>query len=206
LTREKYTRDLLSFREALSQRRTALNTAGAIVQLQFNIPGIPKCLPGLSTLFGTLCAEVAGAFKRQGVVWGLGYLHYYPQHTAIFSTDGPPEALKRCMVKTECSHALGSIVDIDVYEPSGKALGRRHLGMPERTCLLCDRPAKSCAAMQAHGYPELREAICCMIEGFETGSEHALVSKQVWHQAGAGGLRETCVAMEPKDASGRQLD
>lgn len=72
---------------------------------------------------------------------------------AYFVVDGEAKKLKRQMTQVEDSD-LGRLFDIDVRE-SGKFLSRKDLGLKERKCFLCQKPAKVCARSRAHSVDQM---------------------------------------------------
>ncbi|CAI0725284.1 MULTISPECIES: citrate lyase holo-[acyl-carrier protein] synthase [Serratia] len=69
----------------------------------------------------------------------------------------PVDALrvKDCAMQLEVRRPIGRLWDIDVLDSQGRILSRRDIGLPERRCLLCSRPAKLCARQRRHGGDEL---------------------------------------------------
>ena len=77
-----------------------------------------------------------------------------------------PAALKKLTCAIEEHSPLGRLFDMDVIAPDGRKLERA----APRRCLLCGRPAASCARSRAHSVEELRAAT----EALLTGSLRAL--------------------------------
>lgn len=71
----------------------------------------------------------------------------------FLTTSLPAREVKRLMVGLE-ETPLGRLYDIDVFGPEGP-LSRQDLGLPVRTCFLCDRPAPECARSRRHSLAEL---------------------------------------------------
>ena len=69
---------------------------------------------------------------------------------AALRARGGPEAVKRLAAALEASLPFGRLLDLDVYVTGGRPLDRAALGLPQRRCLLCDRPARECIRAQRH--------------------------------------------------------
>jgi holo-ACP synthase len=76
----------------------------------------------------------------------------------FFLLAAAPRRIKRLMVQVEEEHTAGRLFDLDVLDSRGTHLSRRDLGLPGRTCLVCDRPAACCGPLLAHPLPELLTA------------------------------------------------
>lgn len=70
-----------------------------------------------------------------------------------------PLAVKRDMVALEDGNVFGRFFDIDVEGGGTTAhpgpISREDLSLSERTCFLCDQPAKVCARSRAHSVEEM---------------------------------------------------
>lgn len=67
-----------------------------------------------------------------------------------------PEA-KRICCGIEDTHPLGRLMDIDVIAQG--PVSRTSIGLPERRCLLCDKPARECMRAHTHSREELNDKI-----------------------------------------------
>ena len=63
--------------------------------------------------------------------------------------------VKQALIEIEHTHPSGRLIDLDVYQPDGKLVSRSSLGMPDRTCFLCDQPARICGREQRHDIQDL---------------------------------------------------
>lgn len=84
-----------------------------------------------------------------------------------------PLDAKRITVGIEDTHPLGRLMDIDVISGTSPVmpgvpavmpgltghLSRGDIGLPERRCLLCDRPARYCMRAKTHSTEELLDEI-----------------------------------------------
>ena len=86
---------------------------------------------------------------------------------AFFLVPMSPEAAKRLACSIEDSHPLGRLMDLDVLEMDLRGgtegfpvpLGREQIGLQERKCLLCDRPARWCMRERTHSTEALLQEI-----------------------------------------------
>ena len=85
---------------------------------------------------------------------------------AYFVVNLPAVEVKRICCGIEDSHPLGRLMDIDVIadssvspgmtgESSIRPLGRAEIGLPERRCLLCEKPARVCMRAHIHTREEI---------------------------------------------------
>lgn len=84
-----------------------------------------------------------------------------------FILDHPPLEAKRLACRLEDSHPLGRLFDIDVFDVTSHApLSRTGLGLEQRHCLICSRPARECMRSQAHSYTQILDHIHKKVEAF----------------------------------------
>ena len=123
----------------------------SVITLSLNIPGPDKNLPGCKTLF----ARAAGALERalgEALVPGGGV----PSEAAVLGPFGiwrggvNPRAAKRAAVAVEHGAAGGRLLDVDVYDASGRQVDRGSLDLAPRACLVCPEPAHECARLGRH--------------------------------------------------------
>ena len=79
--------------------------------------------------------------------------------------DIPAEEVKLICCDIEDTHPLGRLMDIDVItemrqdgalaEPSPRPMTRAEVGLQERRCLICERPARECIRARRHTAGEL---------------------------------------------------
>lgn len=71
--------------------------------------------------------------------------------------DLPAREVKRACCEIEDSHPHGRLMDIDVLSGGDRLsiLSRTEVGLPERRCLLCERPARECIRAGRHTTDEL---------------------------------------------------
>ena len=81
---------------------------------------------------------------------------------AFFIVAADRLAAKRLTCRIEDTHPWGRLMDIDVLEADGESvrpISRTAVGLPERRCLLCDRPARECMRARTHSPEALQAAL-----------------------------------------------
>lgn len=82
---------------------------------------------------------------------------------AFFIVAADRLAAKRRACRIEDTHPWGRLMDIDVLEADGDEtvhpISRIAVGLPERRCLLCDRPARECMRARTHSPEALQAAL-----------------------------------------------
>lgn len=79
-------------------------------------------------------------------------------YEGYFVVSMPALEAKRIACGIEDTHRLGRLMDIDVITADGP-VSRADIGLPERKCLLCDKPARYCMRARSHSVSELLAAI-----------------------------------------------
>lgn len=84
----------------------------------------------------------------------------------FFVIDGQPLEVKKAAAELEDTHPLGRLMDLDVIGPEGP-LGRADIGLPQRRCLLCEKPARYCMRAGSHTHEELMAKIKQLVSSYE---------------------------------------
>lgn len=85
---------------------------------------------------------------------------------AFFIVDGQPLEVKKAAAEIEDTHPLGRLMDLDVIGPEGP-LGRASIGLQERRCLICEKPARYCMRAGSHTQDELMARIKQLVSSYE---------------------------------------
>ena len=90
-------------------------------------------------------------------------------YEGYFLVPMAPLELKRLTCGIEDAHPLGRLMDIDVLASAAAIatqtradaviISREDIGLPQRKCLLCERPARICMRERAHAMEELLQEI-----------------------------------------------
>ncbi|AEC02942.1 holo-ACP synthase CitX [Parasphaerochaeta coccoides DSM 17374] len=140
--------DILDAREqraAFQQELLAQNSGAVLVCIKANYPGPDKHTPHTSFTVHLLAREIEDSIPVIGR-WETDTC----EGTAVyFISAGAAVPIKDAMMRLENNHPLGRLIDIDVLSSRG-AVSRRDMGYPERTCFICNEPARICARMRRH--------------------------------------------------------
>lgn len=152
--------EILSGREERVRIRSSYLSENIFAcQVTLNIPGYPKRVPNDEKAVERFCKTFIDKWtslpqheKRTINAAGVCWIGFF---------EGDISAAKKAKeiaVNIEEKTPEGRIFDIDIIVQE-KTISRSDLGLPPRTCLICDRPAKECARDRSHSYEELRTAI-----------------------------------------------
>ena len=84
----------------------------------------------------------------------------------FFVIDGQSLEVKRAAAELEDTHPLGRLMDLDVIGPEGP-IGRADIGLQERRCLICEKPARYCMRAGSHTHEELMAKIKQLVSSYE---------------------------------------
>lgn len=84
----------------------------------------------------------------------------------FFVIDGQPLEVKKAAAELEDTHPLGRLMDLDVIGPEGP-IGRADIGLQERRCLICEKPARYCMRAGSHTHEELMAKIKQLVSSYE---------------------------------------
>jgi holo-ACP synthase len=124
----------------------------ATVMLSLNLPGDEKGGARAERLFAWGEAALVEELATVGVVRGSDSLGPF----ALYRSGLPALEVKRLAIELESRHPAGRLLDLDVYDPSGKAVNRASLQLSPRSCLLCPEPALACIREQRHTMEALK--------------------------------------------------
>ena len=125
----------------------------ATVFLSLNIPGTEKNPPGAESLFSRALHGFFTAFPDAGMLArDRDLLGPY----AFISLNQDPACVKRRCIDMESADPFARLIDFDIFNESGCQVGRAALGLPPRSCLVCDLPAVECIRLRRHGAAEVK--------------------------------------------------
>lgn len=106
-------------------------------------------------------------------------------YEAFFVVDALPQEAKLRACAIEDTHPWGRLMDIDVLTDAPHSpdmtvschpelaegsvtqpISRTAIGLPERRCLLCDRPARECMRARTHTHAELQARIDALLSKY----------------------------------------
>lgn len=82
----------------------------------------------------------------------------------LMAVEGNARDIKRQTAAMEDGDSLGRLFDMDVLDETGNHIGRAEMGLPERQCMLCQRPAHECARSRSHSVDELWAHVQAVIQ------------------------------------------
>jgi holo-ACP synthase len=125
----------------------------ATVFLSLNIPGEDKNPQGAESLFSRALHGFFTAFPDAGMLArSRDLLGPY----AFISLNQDPVGVKRRCIDMESADSFARLIDFDIFNESGCQVGRAALGLPPRSCLVCDLPAVECIRLRRHGAGEVK--------------------------------------------------
>ncbi len=152
---EKLKLEILAAREEREQQRLSLNkqSSQTLLQIGLNLPGVDKSpLKGKALLRWALPKLQPVLPQAQLLAQGTDLLGPW----AFLSTAAAAESAKQHAVNVEEAQPAARLLDIDVFSAQGKVVGRKELGLAERSCLLCLRPAVECIRLKCHSLAALK--------------------------------------------------
>nr|WP_168184592.1 citrate lyase holo-[acyl-carrier protein] synthase [Lactobacillus xujianguonis] len=132
-----------------------------LVDVNLNIPGPIKNNQYLEHLFNEGIKQLVAKFEAAGMHYHVAAEWHEDTGAEIFYVlQEPIKQVKVVCVEFEDQTALGRSFDADVLvKDESMAMSRKDLGLPERKCFLCSRPAKECARSRRHSVAELQDYI-----------------------------------------------
>jgi len=155
-------------RQALLDRHAAGGQA-ALVAVSLVVPGPEKDPPGATALFTWALGRLTGALvshRLRPLHRGVDALGPF----ALLGVDLPPAGAKAACLALEASHPAGRLLDLDVLRPDGTVVGRADLGLPSRSCLVCDAPARECIRLGRHPAEEVADRVRALLAALPAGA------------------------------------
>lgn len=156
--------DMLEARErrVLIQQQMIEEEKQPLVCLTLNIPGPVKVLPHVPEAFEEGCRRIEAALAALGASPAFSNKRLICEFTgfeAFYSVGADALELKKALVPIEDQDRLGRLFDIDVIKTDKTKVSREDLGLPPRTCLLCESPAHVCSRSRTHSVAQLTAEI-----------------------------------------------
>lgn len=141
----------------------------SLLVMTMAIPGPIKSNEALNEAFDQMVDYIHNKMNTSKIVRTFKREEYTGYEYYILSTLSPRE-MKEFAVNIEETHPLGRLYDIDVLKLNESNLiegtSRTQLGLPVRTCFICDQPAKECGRSRRHTVEELQLEISKQIRKF----------------------------------------
>lgn len=116
------------------------------LMLSLNLPGDAKTGARAERLFVWGEGALSGALQVVRLLQGSDALGPF----ALYRCTLPTREVKLIAMELEHGHPAGRLLDLDVYDCSGRQLDRAGLGFPPRSCLLCGEAAVACIRAGRH--------------------------------------------------------
>lgn len=163
---------LLQMLDAREQRANAIAAAareagesGCVVSITLAIPGPVKTSEPLRKLFDYYYTEVTDALSGYDVQTSRLTTDASTGPEVQFVVDVDAKTAKQLLVPIEEKGRVGRLADLDVLSggESPEGVSRTELGLPQRKCLVCDKPSKECGRARAHTVPEMQHAVAAIM-------------------------------------------
>lgn len=157
--------DMLNAREAraaaIAATAAEAGESGSVVSITLAIPGPVKTSVVLRALFQHFYDEAHALLADSMVGEEHLVLDAATGPEVQFAVSKPAPEVKRELVTLEEENKLGRLVDLDVLSGGNAPVGisRTELGLPQRKCLICDKPSKECGRARAHSVAEMQQAV-----------------------------------------------
>jgi holo-ACP synthase len=150
---EKLQHSIIAARDQRQELLTGYLTSGyaATIVISLNIPGPDKNPPGVQGLF-------SWAFNSLDEVLPTVLKHSQPDTVlgpyGLMLVNLNQAEVKRHCIAVETAHPFCRLLDLDVYDATGRQVDRASLDMPPRSCFVCDLPAVECIRFKRHSFQE----------------------------------------------------
>lgn len=151
-----------------------------VVCISVNIPGPVKDGKQIRGLFRRGLEQYQVVLEQSGL--------YQIEERCIYPLTGPfalsvidadPKQLKQIAIAVENSSAYARLYDIDVFDASGKQISRSWLGLRERDCFLCEKPAVQCMREGNHSRDDIVNDVKRRLTAFAADTTNPW-EKPVW--------------------------
>lgn len=142
------------------QNKLIASYQAPVISFTLNIPGPVKVFDHIPDAFEEGVGNIEANLQQAGIpLLFKKCIRESTGYEAFFCADSSPSILKELMTRLEESSAIGRLYDIDIIRTDGSKVSREELGLPVRTCLLCNEPAHACSRSRRHSVKELIEKI-----------------------------------------------
>lgn len=152
-------------RQALQRQYLDQHPGLTLMVLTVVMPGSDKRTDDSLTVAGAAVEAVHKEFGPQIRMFTERDLITGFEGWFMLETDARQAKRRACML--EDTHPLGRLFDLDVFDAASRApLSRTELGLEQRRCLICERPARECMRSQAHSYAKILARIHQTVESY----------------------------------------
>ena len=154
------------------QKKLLSDYEATLISFTMNIAGPIKNSPAINRAYRYGLTELLKLFPADKIL----YKHTQSDHCgpfALLALDINSEHAKELCVSLEEKNSIGRLFDIDVIDRTGKKLERR----TQRSCIVCGKPGRECAAGRLHPVEELVDITNKIISDHFCSSDAELLGK-----------------------------
>ncbi|HWR60391.1 MAG TPA: citrate lyase holo-[acyl-carrier protein] synthase, partial [Clostridia bacterium] len=158
-------KELLSVLEAREQRwqlrkMLAEKRHSCLITVTLCIPVAFRTGEDFELIFQRLCRSFCDILESRGQSFSIeGHLRGSDGPAFFISTKAEAGMIKKICVEAEETIAGGRMLDIDVMDSRGTPVSRTDIGLPQRKCFICDKPAVSCVSRRLHSQEEVNAQV-----------------------------------------------
>lgn len=128
-----------------------------VISVVANIPGPDKNMAEAHLLVRLFLHVVKDLLKATSI--GFIPLSSFPYGYVTMKAQDPI-ALKKTLILVEETHPLGRLIDLDLYAiDHPHSISRSSIGLPQRSCMICDGDVYQCMRSNAHPLHELTRKV-----------------------------------------------
>lgn len=133
------------------ERAMALQYRMPLIVFSLNISGKVRVFPLSVRTFEEGCTLIRTYCKVTGIPLSADTsIRRETGYAEVFAADADPVRIKKAMVTLEDENTLGGLFYIEVLREDCTPVTREDLGLAERACILCGRPAGECQREHRH--------------------------------------------------------
>ena len=143
-------------RWSIRQKLAYSLNGGCLISVTLCVPLSFRINSEYRELFKILCDRLKDIFDSRNISIRFEKDIYGADGPAMFfSASSSPEVVKRLCVLAEESIPGARLLDVDVTNSKGEAIGREQLGLPPRKCFVCSNPAHICVSRRLHSSKDI---------------------------------------------------
>ncbi len=158
--------DILAAKEkrAQLQEELRIKNNSAIISITANIPGAVKYSDETVDLVYSAVVKMRYKLREAHLVLREEQVHHLATGpVALIAVAGAAGVIKEFGVSIEEELNYGRLIDIDVFDASGRQIDRALQGLRLRSCFVCGGNAIACMRSQAHQQEEVVSAVKKML-------------------------------------------
>ncbi|SHK05668.1 citrate lyase holo-[acyl-carrier protein] synthase [Paramaledivibacter caminithermalis] len=147
-------------RRTIYQKKLVKEYKKTLITFKLNIPGPQKDSQLFRRIFNNGLTQLKNVLKKDSI--NIVFERAIFRDTgpeAFIIVDAQAEKIKILCIEIEEKDGLGRIYDFDVFDSSGKNIGREIVGKNQRKCFLCDEYVWVCSRNRTHSVEEMLQYI-----------------------------------------------